>query len=489
MPITDLHPDYLANLPDWQSSRDVFAGEKAVKAGGEKYIPRLPVHSDSEYRDYVKRASFFNATARTSESFIGLIFRRPPLITLPAPTTPEGHALRIFENDTDLLGTSLQAYAKNIVAEVIGLGRAGTLVDWNGGSESRAMAVFYSAERILNWRMGRVNGRPVPRLIVLQEWAAQESDDEFSHSTIDQLRVLRLEPIPHDNPHLPVEMRYVIEVWQHLRKSKSDKYEWVLVETRIPTRMGRPLPLIPFVFHGPRHSQPAVDKIPLEDVINVNLDHFRLDAEFKHALHFTALPTPWTTGFPESAQLRIGSTTAWTTENPNARVGFLEFTGQGLTTLERALDRDERLLSVLGSRLLEPQKRVGETAAAIELRQSNENSILANLALSVSQSLTQMLRWVHWWNSIEPLPDAIDDTKVYLELNTDFSVKGLDSSEITSLVSAWQNGAISRETMLDLFRKGEVLSEGRTNAEEQTLIAAESGASPESKPVTKSTHR
>ena len=38
--------------------------------------------------------------------------------------------------------------------------------------------------------------------------------------------------------------------------------------------------------------------------------------------------------------------------------------------VERAMDRDEGLLAVLGSRLLEDQKKVGETAEAIRLRQS-----------------------------------------------------------------------------------------------------------------------
>jgi hypothetical protein len=45
-----------------------------------------------------------------------------------------------------------------------------------------------------------------------------------------------------------------------------------------------------------------------------------------------------------------------------------------------------------GSRLLEDQKKVGETAEAIELRQSGENSVLSSIATSVSESLTQILR-------------------------------------------------------------------------------------------------
>ena len=54
------------------------------------------------------------------------------------------------------------------------------------------------------------------------------------------------------------------------------------------------------------------------------------------------------------------------------------------------------------------------------------------------------------------------------------AVKGLSSVEIQTIVAASQAGAISRETMLKLFWRGEVLPEGRSNEEEQKLIAAAS---------------
>src|SRR4029077_2647264 len=226
---------------------------------------------------------------------------------------------------------------------------------------------------------------------------------------------------------------------------------WSLEARRGLKRDGVPISFIPFAFHGPRHSRPEPDLLPLRDIIAVNLDHYRLDADYKHGLHFTALPTAWVSGFDKSASLRIGSSTAWITETPGATAGYLEFTGQGLTTFERAMDRDEKLMAVLGSRLLESQKKVGEAAQAIELRQAGENSILSNLATSVSASLTHVLRWAYWWNSTEPFPDDITGDQVLLELNTAFSLKGLSSDEITAIVSAWQSRAISRDTMTELF--------------------------------------
>lgn len=196
--------------------------------------------------------------------------------------------------------------------------------------------------------------------------------------------------------------------------------------------------------------------------------------DYQHGMHFTALPTAWVSGFDKSATLRIGASAAWVTDTPCATAGFLEYTGQGLTTFERAMDRDERLMAILGARLLETQKRVGETAEAIELRVSGENSILGALAACVSMSLTQVLRWAYWWNSTEAMPDDVSNEDVVIELNTDYSTRGLTANEIVAIVQAWQTGALSRDSMLDIFRRGEVLPKGRTNEEEVRLI--ENGA-------------
>jgi hypothetical protein len=235
--------------------------------------------------------------------------------------------------------------------------------------------------------------------------------------------------------------------------------------------------MIPFVFHGAKHAQPQIEKLPLADVIAVNLDHYRLDADYKHGMHFTALPTAWVSGFDRNSVLKIGSSTAWVTDTAGAAAGFLEFKGQGLQTFERALDRDERLMAVLGSRMLEGEKRVGETSQAIELRQSSENSVLGTLAHSVGESLTQVLRWAYWWNSTEASPDALQSVNgeepVKLELNTDFSTKGLSAPEITAIVSAWQANALSRDSMMELFRRGEVLPGTRSCAEELALMDGE----------------
>ncbi len=102
---------------------------------------------------------------------------------------------------------------------------------------------------------------------------------------------------------------------------------------------------------------------------------------------------------------------------------------------------------------------------------SQGNSNLGNIAFNAGGSLTQVMRWAYWWNSTEAMPDDITNEQVLIELNTHHSAKGLASQDIQAIVGAWQAGAISRDTMTELFRRGEVLPEGRSMEEELALIA------------------
>jgi hypothetical protein len=267
VPVNSTHPDYDTYATAWLRARDVFAGEDAVKSGGERYLPKLDSQTPDEYNAYRARASFFNATARTVDGFVGLIFRRESTVKLPDGGSGVGKALDAFVNDADMLGTPLESYAKNVVSEVMGVGRAGTLVDWEDQVEQRAYAVLYTAEQIINWRTERVNGRNVLTLLVLRE-TSQSEEDPFVVKDIEQLRVLRLVLGVNTSSEKIPGWAYQVEVWQRREgKTKRTKPEWVKVETRIPLRLGKPLPLIPFVFHGPRNSLPCVDKLPLGDII------------------------------------------------------------------------------------------------------------------------------------------------------------------------------------------------------------------------------
>ncbi len=126
MAANSTHPDYDAAAPAWSRARDVLAGEDAVKAAGQRYLPRLDSQSDEEYAAYKVRASFFGATRRTLEEYLDLVFRRAPVLALG------NEALRAFVADCNRCGVEFVRYARSVVGEVLSVGRCGSLVLFDG---------------------------------------------------------------------------------------------------------------------------------------------------------------------------------------------------------------------------------------------------------------------------------------------------------------------------------------------------------------------
>ncbi len=224
MPVNSLHADYLENIEPWQCIRDVLAGDRAIKRAGEKYVARLDSQTDDEFRAYVARGSFYNATARTVSGYVGMIFRRDPVLQLPSKSAALHPALKTFINDVDLHGTTLDSYAKNLITDMVSLGRAGTLVDWDGEKENRAYLSPYAAEAILNWRQTRVGGELKLSLVVLSESAPGQPNeaDPFVVEAVPQLRVLKLVPTANETTE-QIAFTYQVELWQLVTNEESQE--------------------------------------------------------------------------------------------------------------------------------------------------------------------------------------------------------------------------------------------------------------------------
>ncbi len=95
MPVDTVHPDYFENKGKWQRCRDVIDGEETVKERGEDYLPKPAGQTDDDYEAYKTRALFYNATGRTLDAMVGMVFRK-------APEIPRSEAyIEVHRNDAE----------------------------------------------------------------------------------------------------------------------------------------------------------------------------------------------------------------------------------------------------------------------------------------------------------------------------------------------------------------------------------------------------
>lgn len=440
MSVKTTHHEYDEYNGKWKRCRDVAKGQDAVHAAGTEYLPRLKDQTDEDYKAYRTRTPFFNATWRTISGLTGMLFRKPAKIEVPAVTEP---MLATVTDD----GQPIGVFANEVVEECLKVGRVGILVDYPVVKEEsvtkadaavlnlRPTMGLYLAESIINWKISVVNNLRVLTRVVLTEMIEVEIT-EFECEMQERYRVLDL-----------------VDGFYRVRVFKVEKDVETVLEEYIPTMNSLPMPFIPFYFLSADDTQVCPDDPPLIDLVDLNLSHYRTSADYEHGCHFTGLPTGYITGHTlgEGDKIYLGSQTMMVFPNPETQVGFLEFTGSGLGMLQTNLERKESQMAILGARMLEAQKRAAEAAETAGIHRSGENSLLASMAKSISLGMTAALQTFSNW--------AGGSEVVTYELNRDFFPMPLDAQAMAALVSAWQQGGISKETLFENLKQGQVIGD------------------------------
>lgn len=434
----EFHPDYLEYSPVWDTCEDAVEGQREIKKMGEKYLPRLSGQADADYKSYLQRALYFNATGRTVEAMIGLAFRKDIAITVPK--TMESWLLNF-----DLAEKDIEMFSREVLEEFIVTGRCGILVDYPQKPEGvvvtetlatalnlRPYAKIYEADEIINWQQKTVNGVTSTILIDLLE-----SDDK--------LRKLEL-----------IDGIYQQSLWQ---KDKNNEWNEVEGSRLTPLSNGKPLTTIPFVFVG----KEGIEVYPpvIEDMVYVNLSHYQNSADLENGCHVTGLPTPYITGVEKAedgTKLSLGTGTAWMIPNENAKVGFVQVGADGFASLEKAMDRKEQMMAALGARLVAPDRKAAETAETASIRRGGETSVLAEIIGVVNLAMNKVLNIMAVWAGVSG--------EIKFAINKNYMPKSIDAPTLTAWVGALQSGSISNQTFFEILQGGEVLPERLTFEEE-----------------------
>ena len=426
----DSHPQYQDYHDIFVKCRDCYLGEDRIKAQNEIYLPALPDQTASSYEIYKTRATFLNAFNRTITGLVGSVVRRPSLVNVP-------ESMEYLMEDVNLGGYDIQTFIADLLREVFITGRVGILVDRE--ENGRPYLCIYTAESIVDWNVPRNN---VPVEINLAEAPNRDQHPQFRRLSIE-------------------EGAYTVRIL----KNNEDE-ELSVVQEISPQKRGNPLDFIPFTLINSDNPGWDVCHPPLLDLANICLSHYRTSADLEAGRHYVSIPTPYIIGVdPEEFDtgVAIGPTSAIIIPNEQAKVGFLEFAGVGLKSLEEALTQKEHQMSVLGARVLERVRTGVESAEAARIHQASELSILSAIVTEVEKGITKALKQMAEWENHDP--DSIE-----VKINRDFIDARLNSRDIQALVDAYLKGAVSLDTLVYNFKAGEILEDGTSVDEEISRI-------------------
>ncbi len=443
------HPNYESHLELWDKCRTCFKGEEAVKQENHIYLPFLSNQDSPEYYSYKNRAIFLNVLRRTIQGLVGAAIRKTPIIEVPT-------GLSAHIKDCDMMGTSIEELMGDLLTEMLITGRVNLVVDRM--EDSRTYLTTYNAESFINWRM-HMNA---PTMAVFAE-ELDVTTDGYDHEMKIQYRVFDFD----DNEN--VRVRVALEKAPDEQSDEEDVFE-IIYET-VPTVMGEGLKKLPlFTINSTGLGFDELQPPPLLDLANLSLSHYRTSADLENGRHFTALPQPWITGVdPDEYRsgISIGGESAWIIPNEGANLGYLEFSGQGLGSLENALSEKEQMMAIAGARLLESKKGV-ESAEVSRIRQNIETSVLSSIVVNLQNGVEKALKYMAEWEGMNP-----DDVRV--ELNMDFVDVRIPHQEIIALVQSYQMGGISMDTLLHNLKQGEVIPSNVSIDEEREKIELDHG--------------
>lgn len=428
------HPQYLYHCEDYVKIRDCFKGERAIKEAGESYLPRLKGQSNEDYENYKRRALFFPITGKTTTTMVGLATTKPPKCTYPDLMKP-------YFTDTSGKNQFTELYV-TVFTEVTLMGRYGILIDAPLSGSKDPIFAPYIAENIVRWTTDPASGEPID--IMFREYTYEDDPNEkFATKLICRYRQCFLN-----------NGVYTVQLYDDELSPQGPAIT--------PSFSGSIINFIPYVSFGASGIHMDPDRPPMLDISTINLSHYLSSADLEWGRHITGLPTPVVSGVESTAALSIGGTSAWILPDPNSKAYYMEFLGQGLQSLEKAMTEKVGLMASVSARLIDNSTRGSEAAETVRLRYMSESASLIHIINSVEQGLTLL------YNMLAKLMKA--GSAVEVLFSREIIGLGITFKDLNILFDAYFKGGISKETLVFNLRRLEALDPHRTDADELAAI-------------------
>lgn len=438
--ISNFSKHYASRKLQWSKVRHAIEGEDQIKMMGKAYLPQPSGMYTKEYNNYKERAMFYGVAERTLRGMTGMVQRKAPEIVIPDKMKP-------FMEKTTSDGHSFVMFLDELTRETLSIGRSGVLVDHftNASVNDLPHLCTYKAEDITEWKEEKIDGiKKLTRVVLRDE----------NQTTVDTDMQEYMELTLQDGVYTAQRYKIVNENRTEVRVNID------VVKT--PLVAGKTLDYIPFFFINAYDLRPEISKPPFLDLVNMNISHYRNSADYEHALYMTAQPTPWVSGVmsEDTKPKSIGPSTIWYLSEGGS-AGLLEFTGQGIQAQQQAMKDKEDRMAALGARMIAENANRNETVDTARLRGRGEMSLLLSVVTTIEAALLSILKLVAEWS-------GTPSEGIIVKMNRDFVETRMTHQEITALVNAWQMGAISHSTLIDNYKRGEIVPLDRTAEQEYT---------------------
>ena len=447
MRVQDVSPKVSAMSDHWSMITTLLGGTAAMRAAGERYLPKWPNEERDAYESRRQTAVLFPAFERTIEVMSGKPFSKE--LTLEKVPQELEEAMK----NCDLEGHNLHAFSSMLLPVVISYGFAGVLVDMpKRPPEVRTLR----DEKLAKIRPYLVAVYPNQIL----GWQTKVKED--GSTQLAQLRIAEVFEEP-DGPFGTKEVRRVrvLEPGKYTLYQETKPDEFTEVESGLTT-----LSEIPFVPFYARRTGFMISKPPLLNLAYQNVKHWQSQSDQDTLLHTARVPILFMKGVSKDVALTIGGSSAVRADDPDADLKFVEHSGAAIGAGKESLLDLETQMRQTGAELL-IIRSVGPERSATESNNDAEanKSDLQRIAESVEDSLDQVLSFCAQWTGQKEGGNVT--------LFKDFGAAFLSDTSAAMIVTAQQGGLISKQTALNELKRHGTLSPDLDVEKEIDLVEAE----------------
>lgn len=427
--------------------RALMGGTTAMRAAGEAYLPKFEAESFDAYNARLNSSWLFNGYRKTVRDMTGRVFDVPVELA-------EGIAPQIVEwaDNIDMQGRDLSTFLREVFEDALaGSGIAYIMVDAprRDGDVTRAAAqdgnmrpfmTHLRVEDVLGWRAETINNvMTLTQLRIMEAVEEIDPEDEFNNLTIEQVRVLDL-----------VDGRVQVRLFR--KSGQTNKWE---------------------LFEGPTLSDATEITVApvyvnragffmgmplLDDLADVNIAHWQSQSDQRTILHYARVPILFTTGRQDDEPLVISAGMATTATDPQAKMEWVEHSGQAIGAGRQDLKDLEFQMETHGLQLL-VARQGSQSATGEALDAAKETSTLSMTADQLQDAAEQALQWMGMYGGVEVGDGAV-------KVNKEFGVNMLTAQDVTAMLSAVNTGNMSRQTFIgEMKRRGFIRPDINTDEE------------------------
>lgn len=440
------HAGYAEMLPRWTRIEHALEDETKIKEKGTTYLPMPGGMKDNPnvelgkamYQAYKTRAIFYSYPRSTVAALMGLLTKKPTKFEVPSVLEP-------MLNEAGVDQDELETIRNRVLENQLSFSRYGVLLDVADGEGTEILPhmVEYTAKNIVNWVLRKVGGKITLVAVVLDE-SSTKIGVGFAEEEEERFRVCAL----HNYNGKEEERTYFTFTTDAKGINSFDIDDEELPEGAVtPMIVGKTLPFIPFQIFNSLSLEWDMELPCLMQLVDISFALYRGEADYRHTLYMQGQGTPYAIGVDKSNDsITMGGGKLMTISNDKAKVGFLEISGQGLTSQEKALNDLHLRAKEQGVSLQEAGSQ--QSGEALGVRVGIKTASLTAIARINAQGFSNLLKWCAKWK-------GADETKIKVTPNIDFAQNTKTTKELIDMVTACEKGLVRLEDLYNFQVKNE----------------------------------